>query len=117
MRKKLPNSVVIGGRRIKVQFKEMKETWGFYSHDKRTIELSTKLKAPEKNKAAWETLVHECTHAALAMGGLDHILDESTEEAVVRCLEHMFLPALEALNPPKGYTNGCEAKTSKGTKK
>ena len=51
------------------------------------------------------------------MGGLDHILDESTEEAVVRCLEHMFLPALEALNPPKGYTNGSEAKTSKGSKK
>lgn len=117
MRKKLPTSVVIGGRRIKVVFKEMKDTWGEYIHDKREIRMSLKLKPADKNKAAWETLVHECVHACLAMAGLDHILEESTEEAVVRCLEHMFLPLIESLNPPKGYTNGCEAKTSKGPKK
>ncbi len=117
MRKTLPKSVVIGGRRIKVVWKKMTDCWGEYSHDSRSIVLSTRLQGPEKNKAAWETLIHECFHACIAMAGLDHVLGDDTEEAVVRCLEHLFLPTIEDLNPPKGYTNGIEKKAGKGKSK
>lgn len=36
------------------------------------------------------TLFHESVHAALAVAGLDHILSEKTEEALVTCIEHAF---------------------------
>lgn len=46
-----------------------------------------------------DTVRHELLHAALAMGGLNHILKEEQEEAVVRCVENLFFPAWDGAPP------------------
>lgn len=41
-----------------------------------------------------DTLFHEAMHAALAVSGLSHLLDEKIEEAIISCFEHAFSHAV-----------------------
>ena len=41
------------------------------------------------------TLLHECIHAVLAQSGLDNLLTDEVEEAIVRAIEHGLTPLVE----------------------
>lgn len=44
------------------------------------------------------TLIHEIVHAILYISGITHVIkDADTEEAIVRAMEYMLLPALNKL--------------------
>lgn len=40
---------------------------------------------------------HEIAHAVFCIGGLSSVLGEEKEEAVVRAIEYMYIPALKKL--------------------
>lgn len=42
-------------------------------------------------------LVHEAFHASLAISGLDWMMSGRLNEAVTRCMENIFLPAIDAI--------------------
>lgn len=50
------------------------------------IEISTRFPRDIQEK----TLFHEAMHAALSVAGLDHILEDRVEEAIISCLENAF---------------------------
>lgn len=54
------------------------------------FEYWIKVNASHSIEVQEATLFHEAIHAALGVAGLNEILDEKTEEAVVRCLENAF---------------------------
>jgi len=43
------------------------------------------------------TLLHELIHAALGTAGHDELLGDSTEEAIVVCLEHALMPLVKTI--------------------
>lgn len=42
-------------------------------------------------------IAHEIAHAVFCIGGLSSVLGEDKEEAVVRAIEYMYIPALKKL--------------------
>lgn len=97
----IPSGVTIGGHRFKVVWVETEDlegTWGQLELDTRKILLSKRHKT---TKQAMVTLRHEMIHAALQVGGVSYLLTEELEEGIVRCLEGLLLPALDALVPTK----------------
>jgi ssRNA-specific RNase YbeY (16S rRNA maturation enzyme) len=69
---------------------------GNMTFDDRTITIDTKL----VGKQLEDTLLHEIIHAILHISGLAFLLDDKSEEAVVRALEHGLSPLVK-LNIPK----------------
>ena len=90
-RSSVPRSVTVGGIRLDVRLEHLEgEYFGKYRHDRREIVLSDEMAEED----AIATLHHELMHAALKIGGVAEVLTEEQEEAVVRCLEHLFLPTI-----------------------
>ncbi len=98
----IPETITIAGRDIKIVWKDFEETYGQYVHDKREIHLARRIQDSEA--MVWQTLYHELVHAALGMAGLDHVLGDDNEEAVVRCIEHLLFPVFDKIRPPRGFT-------------
>jgi len=86
------NSVMIAGHRIKIQRSDLDDCYGQYSHERRTIQLDTKL--PEQEYLP--TLRHEMLHAAFHLSGIS-FLDSFQEESCVRCIDEIFFPAYERI--------------------
>lgn len=86
------NSVMIAGHRVKIIKVQLEDCYGEYSHERRTIKLSSKLLA----KDYLPTLRHEMLHASFHLAGIS-FLDTFQEEACVRCVDEIFFPAYERL--------------------
>jgi len=82
------NSITIMGREVKIIKKKMDDLHGEFNGDKNTIYISNKL----KDKELEDTILHEAIHAVFFYSGLNELLAEDKEEAIVRCLEYNFLP-------------------------
>lgn len=81
-------SIDIGGHTIKVVIDPTIEEYGLFDLDRMTITLRNYDEV---------TLRHELVHAALRIGGVA-FCDNFPEEAVVRCMDHLFFPAWENRN-------------------
>lgn len=93
---RVPTSVTIGGRRVKIVFAPLEDCWGDYSHDDGCIRLN----AERRNdfKAIRETLRHEMMEAALLISGVAW-MERYDQEPVVRAMEEIFFPAWEKIEP------------------
>lgn len=87
--KKLPASINIGGREIKIVVKKLKKAHAEYGADEYTVYID-----PEtlERDDCEQYLFHELVHAALHVSGVDNILDIRTEEAICWSLQHMLFP-------------------------
>lgn len=94
MAAKPPRSVTVGGVKIPVKIDPEMEAWGSYDGDAPLITLSSKVL--KSHKLMFDTLRHEMTHAAFHVSGIAY-LKRFDEEAVVRCVETILLPALDRL--------------------
>ena len=90
-----PKFVTIGGHKfvISEEVFENPEDYGLSDDDTRTI----KIKKGLEQRVYRDTLIHEVIHQALAIGGISYSIDGKVEEGIVRCLEHLLIPALEEL--------------------
>lgn len=89
-----PKKIQIGGKTINVVIDANIESWGEYHADKGEIKLS--LRCLGSKTMLRDTLRHEMIHAALDISGLS-FLKNYEEEAIVRGLEHILLPALDSI--------------------
>lgn len=97
---KLPNSVVVFGKRVKI-VKKMnlndgngQPLHGMFHPSDRCIYIWMGGNPAEH----WETLFHEMTHAAFHFSGLGHLVDGmevEVEEAIVRMFEHFAFPLID----------------------
>lgn len=86
------NSVMIAGHRVKITRGNLEDCYGEYSHERRTIQLDSKLQP----KDYLPTLRHEMLHASFHLAGIS-FLESFQEEACVRCVDEIFFPAYERL--------------------
>ena len=94
------NSVMIAGHRIKIQRSDLDDCYGQYSHERRTIQLDTKL--PDREYLP--TLRHEMLHASFHLAGIS-FLESFQEESIVRCVDEIFFPAYDRLLKSLNNTN------------
>ena len=88
-------SIEIMGRKIRVVYKKTNDLHGEFDGDKGVITLDANIvKDDELHRA---TFIHECTHAVLFYSGLNELLTDEKEEAIVRCIEYNLLPVIEKL--------------------
>ena len=92
-RRSIPSSVMIGGIKFRVVIKKM-ENWGMMHFDDREIWISEETAA--KKEILVDTLRHEMLHATLSIAGHSWA-KKIEEEPIVRAIEHIFLPAVDAL--------------------
>lgn len=92
-RRPIPSSVMIGGIKFRVVIKKM-ENWGMMHFDDREIWISEETAA--KKEILLDTLRHEMLHATLSIAGHSWA-KKIEEEPIVRAIEHIFLPAVDAL--------------------
>jgi hypothetical protein len=86
-----PKSISIAGVLFKIQYKPI-EDFGACDIDKRIITIRETL----TNKETLETILHESLHACLAVSGLSYLLNnEETEEALIRCVDHLYIPIVK----------------------
>jgi len=89
----IPKHIHIGGLRVKIAIVENLEDFGSFDLDRMVISVR---KGPYKTML--ETIRHEMTHAAFAIGGIAHCENfKAVEEGVTRCQDHLFWPAWQAL--------------------
>lgn len=89
-----PKSIQIGGLKVKLEIIENLEDFGNFDLDRMVISVR---KGPTKTMI--ETIRHEMTHAAFAIGGIAHCENfKAVEEGVTRCQDHIFWPAWEKFN-------------------
>lgn len=89
----LPSSIVIAGREFAVRLVDNfeDERMGDCDVVGHKIRVGRFLRPEDQ----WQTLFHECVHAALRLGGLHEVLKEEAEEAVCWNLESLLWPILE----------------------
>ena len=88
-----PKSIQIGGLKVKLEIIENLEDFGNFDLDRMVISVR---KGPVK--VMLETIRHEMTHAAFAIGGIAHCENfKAVEEGVTRCQDHIFWPAWQRL--------------------
>jgi len=84
----IPPTIDVGGIEFKVVLSKIKD-FGDMDIDTKTIRVRADLKPEE----AFDTLMHETVHAALAVSGLTNILDDDNlEEAIVRMTDYLIFP-------------------------
>tara|TARA_Y100000592_G_scaffold74958_1_gene116951 strand:- start:21 stop:344 length:324 start_codon:yes stop_codon:yes gene_type:complete len=87
----LPDTIKVGGVEFKVVLSKIKD-FGDMDIDTKTIRIRVDLKPEE----AFDTLMHEIVHAALAVSGLTNILDDGNlEEAIVRMTDYLVFPVFK----------------------
>lgn len=87
---KIPKSIMVGGARVKIQFKELDDAYGQFIYDKMRIELDIDLL--NNPVTLRETLRHEMVEATLLISGVGWS-EKYESEAVVRALDNIFWPA------------------------
>lgn len=88
MRNKWPKTIMVAGRRVRLLFCDLDDTYGQYKHDLKTIEISRAI--PDSTKLI--TIRHELMEAALLLSGVG-FADRYEQEPIVRCMEEIFFPA------------------------
>lgn len=83
-------SISVGGQRFRIRFAYLGGDYGHMIFDDRVILISESLRGNEKQ--LFLTITHELFHAALHVAGVS-FSKRQDEEALVRALEHLFLPA------------------------
>tara|TARA_R110000744_G_C19320230_1_gene557571 strand:+ start:197 stop:508 length:312 start_codon:yes stop_codon:yes gene_type:complete len=84
----LPATIMVGDIEFKIVIKKMKD-YGDMDIDKKIIRIREGLSKEE----SFDTMMHEVTHAALAISGLSNILDDpNVEEAIVRVADYILFP-------------------------
>ena len=74
----LPSTIKVGDIEFKIVLKKMKD-YGDMDIDKRMIHIREGLTEEE----SFDTLMHEVTHAALAISGISNILDDDNIETPI----------------------------------
>jgi hypothetical protein len=92
-RRSIPSSVMIGGIKFRIVIKKM-ENWGMMHFEHREIWITEETAA--KKEILVDTLRHEMLHATLSIAGHSWA-KKIEEEPIVRAIEHIFLPAVDAL--------------------
>ena len=87
------SSISIGGQPFQVALEPMEE-WGQFYADSARIAISDQCDPCE----FFATLKHEILHAALWVSGATHLLDPKAEEAIVRAIENIALPAFRVVD-------------------
>ena len=89
----MKRKIKIGGHEYKINYEALleKDDLGSSNIDGHYITIKKGL-SPKESR---DTLIHEIIHQCLSVGGLSFGMNELTEESIVRCLEHLLIPALE----------------------
>jgi hypothetical protein len=97
---KPPEILPIGGIDHIISREPMVDNHGEYDDTTRTIKVNSSDSGPFQDS----TVCHEIFHAALDISGLHYILEQygELEEAVVRCMENIALPAINEYYRRKG---------------
>lgn len=85
-----PKTIDVAGRRVRLLFADLGDTYGQYLHDSKTIEVHTGITDGEKLM----TIRHELMESALLLSGVG-FSETYEQEPIVRCMEEIFFPAWE----------------------
>jgi hypothetical protein len=91
----LPKSIVIGGRKVRLQIVADLEDHGQFIYDDLLIRIDKDLL--RKPREFYETLRHEVVEAALLIGGAGW-QETYDQEPVARALDNIFWPTWERLD-------------------
>jgi len=91
VKSKWPKTIMVAGRRVKLHFCQLDDTFGQYKHDQKTIEINRAI--PDSAKLL--TIRHELMEAALLLSGVG-FADRYEQEPIVRCMEEIFFPAWDS---------------------
>ncbi len=83
-----PKTIDVAGRRLRLHFAELGDTYGQYAHDSKTIEVHAGITDHEKLL----TIRHELMEASLLLSGVG-FSEAYEQEPIVRCMEEIFFPA------------------------
>ena len=91
---------MVAGHTFKVVWKDLKTAgedggalFGCCDVDEKVIYIEQTITS---HKVARDTICHEATHAVLELSGLKHLPGfEEIEEAVVRAIDYLYLPAVD----------------------
>mgnify|MGYP001303679549 CR=1 FL=1 len=87
-----PKSISVAGVTFKIQYKPIND-YGLCDIDKKLITIRDTLTAQE----TLETILHESLHACLSVSGLSYLINnEDTEEALIRCIDSLFIPIVKS---------------------
>jgi hypothetical protein len=95
-----PHSISIGGVEVEIVYipklNELADCWGEFSEEdgrKLVIRIDDGLVGQD----LLSTLFHEMCHASLHISGLAFAVKPDMEEAIVRCIELIYNPAVKQL--------------------
>lgn len=96
---KLPKRISVGGRWVRLLAKPQlaaEETFAEFAETpgEGFVIYYDPAQSPHQLASA---IAHEVAHAVFCIGGLSSVLGEEKEEAVVRAMEYMYIPALKKL--------------------
>jgi hypothetical protein len=91
MNTRWPKTIPVAGRRVRLIFIELDETYGQYKHDQKIIEINKAI--PDGDKLI--TIRHELMEASLLLSGVG-FSERYEQEPIVRCMEEIFFPAWDA---------------------
>ena len=107
---RLPKTVAIAGRRIRLVIKSFKgvdsDTFGEYFHEDKLIQINTGL----DDSVVVDTLRHEVMEASLLLSGVG-FSENYEQEAVVRCMDEIFFPAWALIFKRIDFQNEQNSKT------
>jgi hypothetical protein len=88
--------VSVGGKNIRIEYDpELKSDYAHYHHDDGLICMGVLV---TNEQEFYDTLRHELFHAGLGISGLSFLLTDELDEAIARCVENIFLPAIDILD-------------------
>lgn len=83
-----PTSISLAGVDFQIKYCKIAE-YGLYELEGRVIKIRNTL----TDEQVFDTLMHECVHAALDMSGIAYLIDDDQkEEAIVRAIENLLFP-------------------------
>ena len=91
MNTRWPKTIPVAGRRVKLLFVELDETYGQYKHDQKIIEINKAISNTDK----LITIRHELMEASLLLSGVG-FSERYEQEPIVRCMEEIFFPAWDS---------------------
>jgi hypothetical protein len=86
-----PSSISVAGVDFQIKYCKISE-YGLYELEDKVIKIRNTL----TDEQVFDTLMHECVHAALDMSGIAYLIDDDQkEEAIVRALENLLFPVYQ----------------------
>jgi hypothetical protein len=86
-----PTSISVAGVDFQIKYCKISE-YGLYELEDKVIKIRNTL----TDEQVFDTLMHECVHAAFDMSGITYMIDDDQkEEAIVRSLENLLFPVYQ----------------------